>query len=65
MPKIIRQTDNDYITRFSMGNYETFNEAQVLLEKVQQNNLEDAFIYTMYKGEKKSLYQLLEEKIVK
>ena len=65
MPKIIRQTDNDYITRFSMGNYETFNEAQVLLEKVQQNNLKDAFIYTMYKGEKKSLYQLLEEKIVK
>jgi hypothetical protein len=65
MPKIIRQTDNDYITRFSMGNYETFNEAQALLEKVQKNNLKDAFIYTMYKGEKKFLHQLLEEKIVK
>jgi hypothetical protein len=65
MPKIIRQTDNDYITRFSMGNFETFNEAQALLEKVQQNNLKDAFIYAMYKGEKKFLHQLLEEKIIK
>lgn len=65
MPKIIRQTDNDYITRFSMGNFDTFNEAQALLEKVQGNNLKDAFIYAIYKGEKKFLHQLLEEKIVK
>jgi hypothetical protein len=65
MPKIIRQTDNDYITRFSMGNFDTFNEAQALLEKVQENNLKDAFIYAIYKGEKKFLHQLLEEKIVK
>ncbi|MDO9001120.1 MAG: hypothetical protein Q7W45_15255 [Bacteroidota bacterium] len=65
MPKIIRQTDDDYITRFSMGNFETFNEAQVLLEKVQQNNLKDAFIYTIYNGQKKFLHQLLEEKIIK
>ena len=65
MPKIIRQTDNDYITRFSMGNFETFNEAQTLLEKVQQHNLKDAFIYSIYNGEKKFLHQLLEEKIVK
>ncbi|MBL7912994.1 MAG: PD40 domain-containing protein [Bacteroidia bacterium] len=65
MPKIIRQTDDDYITRFSMGNFETFNEAQALLEKVLVNNLKDAFIYSVYKGEKKFLHQLLEEKIVK
>ena len=64
MPKIIRQTDNDYITRFSMGNFETFNEAQQLLEKVQSHNLRDAFIYSVYKGEKKFLHQLLQEKIV-
>ncbi|MDP1802142.1 MAG: hypothetical protein Q8L81_12365 [Bacteroidota bacterium] len=65
MPKIIRQTDDDYITRFSMGNFETYNEAQALLEKVLVNNLKDAFIYSIYKGEKKFLHQLLEEKIVK
>lgn len=65
MPKIIRQTDDDYITRFSMGNFDTFNEAQDLLEKVLKNNLKDAFIYTVYKGEKKFLHQLLEEKIIK
>ncbi|MEO6303166.1 MAG: hypothetical protein ABIP51_08335, partial [Bacteroidia bacterium] len=65
MPKIIRQTDNDYITRFSMGNYETYDEAQELLEKVQQHNLKDSFIYTIYNGEKKFLHQLLEEKIIK
>ena len=65
MPKIIRQTDNDYITRFSMGNYNTFNEAQELLERVQVNNLKDAFIYAIYNGEKKFLHELLEQKIVK
>ncbi len=65
MPKIIRQTDDDYITRFSMGNYETYNEAQELLEKVQKNNLKDSFIYAIYNGQKKFLHQLLEEKIIK
>lgn len=64
-PKIIRQTDNDYITRFVMGNYETYNDALELLTKIKDSGaLKDSFILGYYKGEKKYLYQLLSEKIV-
>lgn len=64
MPKIIRQTDKDYITRFTMGNFNSYNEAQLLLEQLQKNKLPDAFIIAMYNGEKKFLQQLLDEKIL-
>lgn len=63
-PKIIRQTDKDYITRFTMGNFKSYNEAMVLLNKVHANNLKGAFITAVYQGERKLLYQLLEEKII-
>ena len=64
LPKIIRKAENDQITRFTMGSFETYNQAQVLLEKLQKNNLKDAFIVASYMGERKILQQLLEEKIV-
>jgi hypothetical protein len=64
-PKIIRQTDADHITRFTMGNYNTYNEALALLERVQKDKLKDAFIIAVYKGEKKMPLQLIEEKILK
>ena len=63
-PKIIRQTDKDYITRFTMGNFNSYNEAMVLLNKVHANNLKGAFITAVYQGERKLLYQLVEEKII-
>ncbi len=64
-PKIIRQTDNDYITRFVMGHFETYNEALALLKQIKKAEvLKDCFIIGNYKGEKKQLHQLLSEKIV-
>lgn len=64
MPKIIRQTDADAITRFTMGNFETFNQANDLLKKIRVNTNSDAFIIATYNGQKKYLQQLIEEKIL-
>ncbi len=63
-PKIIRQTDNDYITRFTMGNYTTYNEAVQLLNRVHEHKVKDAFVIAIYKGQKKYLHQLVAEKII-
>jgi len=64
MPKIIRQTDTDFITRFTMGSYSTYNEAKELLDKLHKNKLPDAFIIAVFNSERKSLHQLVEEKIL-
>lgn len=64
LPKILRHVDNDEITRFTMGNFETYNDALVLLEKVQKNNIKGAFITAFYNGERKLLFQLVEDKIL-
>lgn len=64
LPKIIRQTDNDGITRFTMGNYVTYNEALALLEIIQKSKIKDAFIIAIYNNDKKQLHQLIEEKII-
>jgi hypothetical protein len=64
LPKIIRQVDHDYITRFTMGNFETYAQAQELLSKVQASEVKDAFIVAFYNGEKKFINQLVEERIV-
>lgn len=63
LPKILRHVDNDMITRFTMGNFETYNEALELLELVQ-DNMKGAFITAFYNGERKLLYQLVESKIL-
>jgi hypothetical protein len=64
LPKIIRQVDKDYITRFTMGNFETYSQAQELLSKVQSGEVKDAFIVAFYNGERKFINQLVEERIV-
>lgn len=64
LPKIIRQTDPDRITRFTMGNYPTYNEALALLKIVQKNNIKDAFIIAIYNNQKLQLHQLIENKII-
>jgi len=48
-----------------MGSFSTYNEAQELLRQVQQNKIPDAFITAIYNGERKLLYQLVEEKVIK
>ncbi len=64
-PKIIRHTDQDQITRFTMGSFSTYKEAKTLLEKIHKDSLKDAFIIAVYKGEKKLLPQLVDENILK
>ncbi|WP_317899956.1 hypothetical protein [Aurantibacillus circumpalustris] len=65
LPKIIRHLDKDGVTRFTMGSFTTYNDALELLHIVQQNKISDAFITANYKGERKLLYQLVEEKVIK
>lgn len=64
MPKIVKRTDRERINRFTIGSYRTYNEAYDLLKRVQENKIGDAFITATYKGERKLLYQLVEEKIM-
>jgi hypothetical protein len=64
LPKIIRKTDNNSITRFTMGNFETYNDALSLLAEVKKRNLKEAFIVAYYKDERKSLSQLVDEKVI-
>jgi hypothetical protein len=64
-PKIIRYTGNDYITRFVMGHYATYNEAEALLKKIKETGvLKDAFIIADYRGKRKFLHELINEKIL-
>lgn len=64
-PRIIRQTGKDNITRFVMGHYTTFGEAQKLLDKIRAAGvLKDSFIYAEYKGERKFLSDLISEGIL-
>ena len=63
MPKVLRQIGKDDITRFTMGNFSTYNKAIELLKTAHKNKITDAFIVAFYKGERKLLSQLIEEKI--
>ncbi|MBI2723173.1 MAG: PD40 domain-containing protein [Bacteroidetes bacterium] len=64
-PKIIRSTDSDYITRFIMGHFDTYNEALKLLNELKETKfLKGAFIIANYKGKKKYLHELITEKIL-
>jgi hypothetical protein len=65
MPIIIRETFDDYITRFTMGNYETYNEAYELLGRLKETKAKDAFIIAVYKGKRLYLNELIEKEILK
>ncbi len=59
MPIIIRETFDDYITRFTMGNYETYNQAYELLGRLKETKAKDAFIIAIHKGKRMYLNELL------
>ena len=64
-PKIIRFTENDYITRFFMGYFKTYKEAEELLIKFKNSSKDkDAFIIAEYNGKRLYLEDLIEQKIV-
>ncbi len=48
--KIIRKVYNDGITRFTVGNYKTFNEAYANLMSIRESAVSDAFIIAIYKN---------------
>jgi hypothetical protein len=64
LPKVNKHTDHDKVNRFTMGRFETYNEAQLFL-KLVQGSVPDAFITSMYRGERKLVYQLVQEGIFK
>jgi len=65
MPKIIRKIDKDGVSRFTMGSFDTYNDALALLRDVQKSKIKDAFITAVYKGERRLLNDLVQSKIIK
>jgi len=65
MPVIIRETFDDYITRFTMGNFASFDEANQLLSKLKETKIKDAFVIAVYKGKRYYLNELIESGILK
>ena len=65
LPKVLRKTYSDNIIRFTMGDFKTLNEANVLLQKARKNGIKDAFIISLYKGERYYFTELLNQQILK
>lgn len=65
LPKVLRKTYSDNIIRFTMGDFKTLNETNVLLQKARKNGLKDAFIISLYKGERYYFTELLNQQILK
>jgi hypothetical protein len=64
LPKVTRHMDKDKVSRFTMGRFETYNEAQTFLKQVQPT-IKDAFVTAVYKGERRLVFQLAAEGILK
>jgi tetratricopeptide (TPR) repeat protein len=65
MPKIIRKMDKDGVSRFTMGSFDTYNQAFALLRNLQKSNIKDAFITAVFEGERRLLSDLVQSKIIK
>jgi hypothetical protein len=65
LPKALRKTFSDNITRFTIGSFKTLNETNAVLEKAKKNGIKDAFILAVYKGERYYFKELLNQGILK
>ncbi|MES2761181.1 MAG: hypothetical protein V4677_03200 [Bacteroidota bacterium] len=65
LPKALRKTFSDNITRFTLGSYKTLNETNEILLKAKKNGIKDAFILAVYKGERYYFKELLNQHIIK
>lgn len=65
LPVIIRETFDDFVTRFTMGNYSTYNEAFALQEQVKQRGIKDAFVFAVYNGKRLYLHEIIEGRYFK
>ncbi len=64
LPRVLRRTYHDGITRFTIGSVKTLNEANALCNKAKKNGLKDAFVIVIYKDERITWNKLLDEKII-
>lgn len=64
LPKVLRRTYHDGITRFTIGSVKTLNEANALCAKAKKNGLKDAFVIVIYKDERITWNKLVDEKII-
>jgi len=62
---IIRKIYDDGITRFTIGNYKTFNEAYTRLSTVKELAVKDAFILVQYKNKHYYLSEILKKGLLK
>lgn len=57
--ELVREKGADGITRFTIGDYETFNKAEKVTNRVREIGDKDAFMLVFYKGERTSLNKLI------
>lgn len=61
----IRRSSNDFVTRFTVGNYNTFNEAEEKLKVLKEQGIKDAFIIVFYKNKYCYLVDLIKKGVYK
>ena len=61
--ELTRKKGTDGITRFTVGDYETFNKAEKVTKRARKIGDKDAFILVYYKGERTSLNTLIAQGI--
>lgn len=61
----IRRSSNDLVTRFTVGNYLTFNEAEEKLRVLKEQGIKDAFIIVFHRNKYRYLVDLIKEGLYK
>lgn len=61
----IRRSSNDLVTRFTVGNYSTFNEAEEKLKVLKEQGIKDAFIIVFHRNKYRYLVDLIKEGVYK
>lgn len=61
----IRRSTNEIITRFTVGNFDTFNEAEEKLKVLKGQGIKDAFIIVFYKNKYCYLSDLIKSGVYK
>ncbi len=65
LPKALRKTFSDNITRFTLGSYNNLNETVMMLSKAKKNGIKDAFIIALYKDKRYYFTELINQHILK
>ncbi len=64
LPRVLRKTYHDGITRFTIGEQKSLNDAVALCNKVKKKGIKDAFIIAIYKDERIFFDELLNSGII-